>query len=119
MVGYPLDKGEANCKLASEMKLDAFAITLSPTDKTFNVDAENINGGFPVFKWQGGRARRSRRTPRTSRPIKRPDRHPDDCDLRREARTGFDRRERLDHHLEEQQAGDHRRRRHRHPPDEQ
>lgn len=57
MVGYPLDKGEANCKLASEMKLDAFAITLSPTDKTFNVDAENnINGGFPVFKWQGGRA---------------------------------------------------------------
>lgn len=57
MVGYPLDKGEANCKLASEMKLDAFAITLSPTDKTFNVDAENnINGGFPVLKWQGGRA---------------------------------------------------------------
>lgn len=56
MVGYPLDKGEANCKLASEMKLDAFAITLSPMDKTFNVDAENINGGFPVFKWQGGRA---------------------------------------------------------------
>lgn len=56
MVGYPLDKGEANCKLASEMKLDAFAITLSPTDKTFNVDAENnINGGFPVLKWQGGR----------------------------------------------------------------
>ena len=56
MVGYPLDKGEANCKLASEMKLDAFAITLSPTDKTFNVDAENVNGGFPVLKWQGGRA---------------------------------------------------------------
>lgn len=56
MVGYPLDKGEANCKLVSEMKLDAFAITLSPTDKTFNVDAENINGGFPVLKWQGGRA---------------------------------------------------------------
>lgn len=57
MVGYPLDKGEANCKLASEMKLDAFAITLSPTDKTFNVDAENnINGGFPVLKWQGGHA---------------------------------------------------------------
>lgn len=56
MVGYPLDKGEANCKLASEMKLDAFAITLSPTDKTFNVDAENINGGFTVLKWQGGRA---------------------------------------------------------------
>lgn len=56
MVGYPLDKSEANCKLASEMKLDAFAITLSPTDKTFNVDAENINGGFPVLKWQGGRA---------------------------------------------------------------
>lgn len=56
MVGYPLDKGEANCKLASEMKLDAFAITLSPTDKTFNVDAENINGSFPVLKWQGGRA---------------------------------------------------------------
>ena len=56
MVGYPLDKGEANCKLASEMKLDAFAITLSPTDKSFNVDAENINGGFPVLQWQGGRA---------------------------------------------------------------
>lgn len=56
MVGYSLDKGEANCKLESEMKLDAFAITLSPTDKTFNVDAENINGGFPVLKWQGGRA---------------------------------------------------------------
>ena len=56
MVGYPLDKGEANCKLASEMKLDAFAITLSPTDKSFNVDADNINGGFPVLQWQGGRA---------------------------------------------------------------
>ena len=56
MVGYPLDKGEANCKLASEMKLDAFAITLNPTDKSFNVDADNINGGFPVLKWQGGRA---------------------------------------------------------------
>ena len=56
MVGYPLDKGEANCKLASEMKLDAFAITLSPTDKSFNVDTDNINGGFPVLQWQGGRA---------------------------------------------------------------
>lgn len=56
MVGYPTTKSETNCKLASEMKLDAFAITLSPTDKTFHVDSDNINGGFPVLQWQGGRA---------------------------------------------------------------
>ena len=55
MVGYPTTKSETNSKLASEMKLDAFAITLSPTEKSFHVDTDNINGGFPVLQWQGGR----------------------------------------------------------------
>lgn len=56
-IGYAGTEGSDTTvsKLESEMKLDAFALALSPTDKHFNVDSENNNGGFPVLTWQGGR----------------------------------------------------------------
>lgn len=55
-IGYSAN-GNTNgteCKLASEMKLASFAIALSPTDRAFNTDSGNINGGYPVLVWQGG-----------------------------------------------------------------
>lgn len=43
-------------KTASEMKLDSFAIALSPTAKAFNMDSSSINDGYPILSWQGGTA---------------------------------------------------------------
>ena len=55
-VGYAPTEGSVNaeCKESSEMKLSAFALLLSPINRAFNMDSENINDGYPVLKWQGG-----------------------------------------------------------------
>lgn len=57
-VGYSstASAAQTECKLASEMKLESFVIALSPTQKSFHVDSENINEGYPILAWQGGRA---------------------------------------------------------------
>ena len=55
-VGYTSVQGawSAECKLASEMKLAAFAIALSPVNGSFHTDSEGVNNGYPVLAWQGG-----------------------------------------------------------------
>lgn len=56
-VGYSATEGAwtAEKKLESEMKLDSFAIALSPEQRAFHMDSENKNDGYPVLSWQGGR----------------------------------------------------------------
>lgn len=41
-------------KTAGEMKLGSFALALSPTDHSYNMDSDAINNGYPVLTWQGG-----------------------------------------------------------------
>ena len=49
-VGYGTDTTESRAMAA--MKLDSFVIALG---ESFNFDSENINSGYPVLDWQGGR----------------------------------------------------------------